>query len=352
MTEGLKGRFYPTAVGSLPYRDPEAACAKILGSFKEIPFWPQLVKRSFLENMYVQFSEGFPGVVVDLENKRIYVDSEKGLSDKIEALYEKVLKDDVDYFSIGRAYAEGLYAFLELLSKKTVKPRFLKGQITGPVSFGLTVTDEKKRALFYNPELKEALVKTLCMRARWQARKLKQTGIDPLVFIDEPYLTSIGSSFVTIKREEVEAAMGEIIEALHKEGSLCGVHCCGNTEWGMLFKMGFDVVSFDAYNYYETISLYPQELKQFLKKGGVLAWGIIPNTPQALSEDYDSLTERLDKALALLAAKGIPKADILKAMLVTPSCGLGLADENLSGRIIERTIGFSEKLRERYGKHK
>ena len=51
----------PTALGSLPIVDPMEACCLMTQSFPAIPAWPQLPKRTYLENMYVQFSEGYPG---------------------------------------------------------------------------------------------------------------------------------------------------------------------------------------------------------------------------------------------------------------------------------------------------
>jgi hypothetical protein len=295
--------------------------------------------------MYAQYSQRIPGIVVDTENKRVYVDTGKDLSKETELLYEKFLKDDVDYFSIGEEYAQGLYGFLRALKASGGRPKFLKGQITGPVSFGLTVTDDKKRSLFHNPELKEALVKSLAMKARWQARKLKETGINSIISIDEPYLTSIGSSFVSLKREEAFSALSEVVEAVHKEGALAAMHCCGNTDWGFLVSTGIDILSFDAYNFYESVTLYPQEINEFLKKGGLLAWGIIPNTQDILKENYGSLMERVQGALDLFVKKGISKKDLLAAMLITPSCGLGLVEPYLSDIVIENTVGFSEKMR-------
>lgn len=350
MTDKLRGNFYPTSVGSLPYKDAKAACEKILKYFKDIPFWPQLVRRSFLENMYVQYSQRVPGIVVDTENKRVYVDTTRDLSAEIEQVYGKFLNEDVEYFSIGREYAEGLYAFLTVLRESGARPKFLKGQITGPVSFGLTVTDDKKRSLFYNSELKEVLVKILSMKARWQARKLKETGIECIISIDEPYLTSIGSSFVSLKKEDAFSALGEIVFAIHKEGALAAMHCCGNTDWGFLLSTGIDILSFDAYNFYESITLYPKEISDFLKKGGLLAWGIVPNTPDILKENNNTLVERIEKALNLFIKKGIDRADLLDAMLITPSCGLGLVDEYLSDIVMENTSGFSQKMRELNGK--
>lgn len=348
MAAGLKGNFYATAVGSVPYKNSGVACEKIIRSFKDIPFWPQLVRRSFLENMYVQFSERLPSLVVDQETKSIYIDTQKDTTAQLEELYDRFIKDDVDFFSISQDHAGGLYGLLEALKAIPDKPKFIKGQITGPVSFGLTVTDDKKRSLFYTPELKEALVKTLCMRARWQIRRLKETGADCVMFIDEPYLTSIGSSIVNLKKEEAFSSLIEIIQAIHKEGALSGIHCCGNTDWGFLLGTGLDILNFDAHNFSESVSLYPEELKGFLKRGGVLAWGIIPNTYEAVSESYDSLFKRLETALGLLTKKGIEKKALLEAMIITPSCGLGLIDEYLADIVIDHTVEFSNRLRKAY----
>jgi len=346
--QDLKGNFYPLAVGSLPYRDPARACEKIVSNFKDIPFWPQLVKRSFFENMYVQFSERLPGAVVDEKDKNIYVNTAKDFSKETEIVYEKFLNDDVDFFSISRSYAEGLYKIIEVIKDNNLRPKFIKGQITGPISFGLTVTDDKKRPLFYDPDIKEALVKIIAMRARWQVRKLKEASPRCIIFIDEPYLVSIGSSFVSLNREEAFSSLNEVVQAIHQEGALCGIHCCGNTDWGFVLATDIDILNFDAYNFYESVSLYPGELSAFLDKGGSLAWGIIPNNQDLLKEDNNSLGEKLEKAIGLLVKKGIKKQDLLEAMIITPSCGLGLVDEQLSDAVIERTVNFSGALKERY----
>ena len=53
----------PTMIGSMPHTDPAEACAVVSRYLKDIPAWPQLPQRSFKENMYAQYSEGFPGIV-------------------------------------------------------------------------------------------------------------------------------------------------------------------------------------------------------------------------------------------------------------------------------------------------
>lgn len=333
----------------MPYQDPKVACEKILKSFKAIPFWPQLIRRSFFENMYAQFCENFPGVVVDPKEKRVYVDTARGFSKALETLYSKFLENDLEFFSISPQRAAGLYEMIAAVEKLSDKPKFLKGQTIGPVSFGLTVTDEKRRSIFYNAELKEALVKGLAMRARWQARKLKETGIDIVIFIDEPYLASMGSSYVGLRKEEALSALNEVIAAIHQEGAACGLHCCGNTDWGFLLGTGIDILNFDAYNFCESITLYPRELEAFLKRGGVLAWGIVPSTQDVLKENGDSLFGRIEKALGQFEKKGIGKKDILDSMTITPSCGLGLLEEHIAEIVINHTVEVSDMLKKAYG---
>ncbi len=114
----------PTMIGTMPHTDPAAACAVVKRFLKDLPAWPQLPKRSFLENMYVQNSEGFPGVVV--KENGIFVDRTQELSKPLERLYTAYLENDVDRYPIAREYAAGLYEFLAL---KGMSPRGGKGQV-------------------------------------------------------------------------------------------------------------------------------------------------------------------------------------------------------------------------------
>ncbi|MCM8766341.1 MAG: hypothetical protein NC920_05860, partial [Candidatus Omnitrophica bacterium] len=57
-------QFQATGIGSLGHIHSPEATSLVLNLFKEIPFWVQLPQRSFRENMYVQFSEGIPGIVI------------------------------------------------------------------------------------------------------------------------------------------------------------------------------------------------------------------------------------------------------------------------------------------------
>jgi methionine synthase II (cobalamin-independent) len=341
----LQFNFVPTCIGSMPHTDPAEICRKILNAFVEIPFWPQLPKRSFLENMYVQYSTGVPNVVVDEEKKVVYVDASQDMSGAIEKTYEHVLSDDVDYFAIPNDYARGFYEFLhQLTTNRPCALRYLKGQVTGPVSFGLAVVDDKKQAIFYHQELQEVLTKVLCMKARWQIRKLKEHCDKVIIFIDEPYMVSIGSSYVPIKQEEAIKRIDEVIEAIHAEGALAGIHCCGNTDWGLLLKTAIDIISFDAYGFTESLMLYPKELQAFVGAGRCIAWGIVPTSGDA-HEPVEALVNKAKKSFTMITSKGIGEEDFLNASLITPSCGCGTRTPVQSEEIMKRTVALAEELR-------
>ena len=64
---GLKGGLSTTAMGITPHEDVDEALR--LAFTMDIPFWPQLPKLSYYEDMYVQAMEHFPGVVIEVEWK-------------------------------------------------------------------------------------------------------------------------------------------------------------------------------------------------------------------------------------------------------------------------------------------
>ncbi len=346
MREILKRKLFATGIGSLPHTDAKTACRVVLKNFKDIPFWPQLAKRSFLENMYTQFTEGLPGTVIDIKKNTVSINTEGDFTKHLAESYQKVLDNDMEYFAVTKARAEGLYILLNEL--KTNHPNIIKGHITGPVSFGMTVTDEKKKAIFYHPELSEILTKILVLKTRWQTKKLKELSENVIIFIDEPYLVSIGSSVVNIKPLDASAKIKELVDAVHQEGGLAGAHCCGNTDWSLLLKTDIDILNFDAYNYAKSVSLYPGEVKGFLDKGGMLAWGIVPTSDAVNKEDAASLIKRLEDGFKLLIDKGISKDKLLDSLMVTPSCGTGTMEVKAAERVLSMTAAVSEELKKKY----
>jgi len=333
----------PTIIGSMPHTDPRKACALVTRYLKDIPAWPQLPRRSFLENMYVQYSEGFPGVVIG--NDRIYVDTSKDYQKPLEELYAAYLENDDSRFPVGPDYAAGLYAFLE---QENLSPLAVKGHVTGPLSWGLTVADDNKRAVLYHEVLGDAVPRLLKLKAAWQEKELKKISKNTIIFVDEPYMASYGSSVAAGPFSSPEKVAEMIDEVFQGIGGLKGLHCCGNTDWSVLLKTSLDILNFDTYNYAESLTLYPDEIKKFLARGGCIAWGIVPNdAPSAEKETIAALRDRLEEAIAPFTRHGLPFRDILAHSLLTPSCTLIPLGEEGAEKALELLVGLSAEMRKK-----
>jgi len=330
-------------IGSMPHTDPSQACSQVTSYLKDIPAWPQLPNRSFLENMYVQYSQGFPGVVV--AEDRIYVDRSQDLDRPLEQLYAAYLENDFDKYPISPDYAAGLRSFLSL---SNLSPLAIKGQVTGPVTWGLTVTDESKRAIIYDDILGDAVAKLLRLKAGWQENKLSQISKNTIIFVDEPYLQAYGSSsFITLSKERIISLLEEVLAGIK---GLKGIHCCGNTDWSVILETSTDILSFDTYNYAPSLSLYPSEVKKFLDGGGNIAWGIVPNDEESLAkESVASLKDRLEESMAPFTRNGIRFKQLVGQGLLTPSCGLAsLSTGEATAQTLELLAKLSATIRKRY----
>lgn len=334
--------FESTGLGSMPFADPEESCRIIFDNFKKIPFWPQLPKRSFLENMYVQFSERLPGLVVDESGNNIFIDNSR-VASEIESVYAKYLEGDAEFFKISEDHARGLYKFIDSIDAGSKEIKAVKGHITGPISFALSVTDQNKRAIIYDKDLFEVLTKTLVMKARWQIKRLKKAFPSVIIFIDEPYLVSIGSSYVNINTGSAFEKLDELIKSVKQEGALCGIHCCGNTDWGTVLKRDIDILSYDAYNFTKEFLLYAPDLKNYLDRGGSIAWGIVPSSELVEKETLKGLAQRFKSTLSGLVEKGISKDSV--SSLITPSCGVGTLTKESAAKALELASALSEEMR-------
>lgn len=341
----LDAPLLPMHIGSMPHDDPRHACDLTFEHFSQIPTWPQLPRFSPLENMYVQFSERFPGIVVEPEGNRIYVDQTADLDPALEQLYMAYLENDLTFGALSPEYAAGFFAFVEQSPAHSDAFIAVKGQVTGPVSWGLRVTDQNRRPLLYKEILADAIAKFLRLKAAWQEQELQKVFEKTIVFVDEPYLANFGSALIPIQRNHVVDLIGEVLAGIK---GLKGAHCCGNTDWSILLETDIDVVSFDAYGYGHTLALYPDAVRAFLDRGGVVAWGIVPHNDHIFYETAESLLGHLERAWSHLEKKGIRREEIVAASLITPSCGTGTLSPEVAEQVFQLTARLSELAREKY----
>ena len=345
----------PVLIGSLPHRKHHDAVELIFHYTDQIPLWPQLPFYQE-EGMLLQFLPGFPGIT--RREDKTYIDSSSSdFETEFLAFYEDYLAVvegaqalEESRFAMGEKEAAGFELFLTKATQQAESVVTLKGQLTGPVTFCTGLVDQEGRALFYDEQLRDAAVKLLALRARYQARKMARIKERPLVFFDEPGLAGFGSSaFITITPDDIHNCLNEVFEGVKAEGGLTGVHVCANTEWSILFDTGVDIISYDAYSYFDKLILFPDHLVSFLNRGGILASGIVPSTAEFIEQETtDQLVQKWLDQLAQLEGLGIPRDQIIRQTLITPSCGTGTVSEAQALRVLEMTSEVSKAVRERW----
>lgn len=345
------------AIGSLPCDNLEDAMGLV--KIFDIPFWPQLAKISKNEDMIVQFLENMPSFFVekdflDTECDEFFEDIEQFLMD-----YEEVCADcskietidALDKYGISEKYSVTFSKFIELVKNR--QPKFAKGQIVGPFTLATTLVDNSGRCAFYDETLKEIIVKTLALKALWQVKQIKcaSPNTTPIIFIDEPCLSQLGTSaFLTISQDDVVEMISSISDLIKQSGGISAIHCCGKCDWEVPIKCGVDIINLDAYSYAQNLSVFDESVNKFLENGGKIAWGIVPTLDSAALEkaDINTTLKVFEKAVKYLTKKGISEKIILDNSLITPSCGAGSLSEVLARKAMELTVESAKSLKERY----
>ena len=365
MAENSKLTLECLAIGSLPHINLEKAMELVKKDFNKIPFWPQLTKISKNEDMIFQFLENMPSFFIDENTGKSYLETE---SDKFFADMEQFFED---YETILSNCHSGQNHAIELLNKyavsninssafpefikivKDTKPAYAKGQIVGPFTLATTLVDKTGKCAFYDETLREIIVKTLTLKALWQIQEIKCASPEttPIIFIDEPSISQLGTSaYITISNDEVKNMIKEISDIIKSNGAMSAIHCCGKCDWKVPIDAGVDIINLDAYAFAQNLSLFSKDLKIYLEHGRKIAWGIVPTLhPEILEKtDLSNMIAVFEKAIKYLTKKGIDEKIIIDNSLVTPSCGAGSLSENLAHKAMDLTKQLSDSLKERY----
>jgi methionine synthase II (cobalamin-independent) len=354
----MRNQFQPNAaamlIGSQPLKEHKEANRLVFEYTPDIPNWVQLPAYRN-EGMVDQFMDGLPGLVRAGESN--YVDVTAGDFDQQTlAFFEEYLQVvgqegqwDQTRFVLTPEFAPGFFSLLDGLDRHRVTLKAVKGQVTGPITFCTALHDQDKRAIFYHDTLRDAAVKLLALKAAWQAKTLGRIGVPVIIFIDEPALAGYGSSeFISISREDIAACLKEVIDAVHGQGALAGVHVCANTDWSLLLDSEVDILNFDAYGYFDKLILYADPLKKFLASGRFLAWGLVPTLrpEQIEAATVDALWQDWKNKSRQLAEMGMDPASVQTQSFITPSCGTGSLTPELSRKVLELTRGLSQRIRQ------
>ncbi|KUO53242.1 MAG: hypothetical protein APF76_01860 [Desulfitibacter sp. BRH_c19] len=305
----LKGNCQTTAMGILPHEEIEGALELSLSM--DIPFWPQLPKTSFYEDMYAQISERFPGIILDQKNKSISFSLSK-FYNEIDQLLENW--DNEKYFQMSEEYSAYFHRFLE---QDLSAYGYIRGQTIGPISYGLKIMDEDKKPMIYHQEVREVIFDFIAKKIQAQYNQMKHIHPRPFVWVDEPGLQMI---FMAMTGYASNNALNDYKEFLTKFEGPKGVHLCGNPDWSFLLQLDLNILSIDTLAWGHIFTRYKNEIKSFLDKGGIISWGITPTLKEEYDlEDFNSIVNKLESMWNYLEQSGVSRKQILSQAWLAPA---------------------------------
>ena len=336
----IPGNLLTTAMAVMPHTDSSQALKAAMSL--DIPFWPQLPRLSYYEDMYVQASEHFPGIVLDLDKQKLSFSIDKFAAELEETL---IHFEEPEYFDISREYSSVYHQFLEM--DVSSRPA-IRGQLEGPISFGLNVLDQNERPILFDDTVRSFMFEFMAKRINVQLNRLKNLNPNAFMFIDEPGLQFLFSALSGYDSTAAGRDMEEFIALLERP---CGIHLCGNPDWDFLLNMDLDILSMDTYLNGEIFASYAGSIKRFMNNGGVLVWGIVPTNIEPFEqESMDSLQTLLEDVWAVLNKKGIDRDFVLSRSLISPAtcCLVNPDGEKTVEKAFTVVRELSQRLREEY----
>jgi hypothetical protein len=324
----------------MPHKNVDRALRLALSV--DVPFWPQLPLFSYYEDMYVQASEHFPGIVLDMEKRTLRFSMDKFMNEFEETMTHF---HEPEYFDISDTYSVVYGRFLSLdLSGRPA----IRGQLEGPISFGLNVIDQDDRPILFNDTIRPFMLEFMAKRANVQLNRLKERNPNAFMYVDEPGLQFVFSAMAGYTDVAARADMESFFSMVERPR---GVHLCGNPDWDFLLGLDIDILSLDIYTNGEVFVCYAASIRDFLKRGGTLVWGIVPTNAEAFEKDnIDSLQKRLKETWRTLEESGIDFELLLSRSMLSPAtcCLVNPDGDKTVEKAFETVQNLSSILREQY----
>jgi hypothetical protein len=368
-----------TGIGSHPLNDPKQVIQDILRSKTTHPYVPQLR----MDEMIFQFHYKFPGLQVEKGNVVLDLNTpnfkEKFDKFKENLKFRELLLQPHGEKLMPELY-KALYLFSDLLSESSTQYQGIKCQMTGPITEAASIKLRPgKGKLIQNPEFLDLIVSLSAEVAHWLSSFLLKiaevNGIsrsNVILFLDEPLFP------LAIENEiAYEDAVEKISGVLKLIQCKKGIHICDDpiSVIDIILKYPIDLFSFDGIKYPKTLGNTQIDiLNEYIKRGGGIAFGITPNTPESLFgvENITSIISgelnpnaflpapsdliyTLQKNIHPIARKGISIQQLLTQSVITPACGFrnfNIPTPEVGEGIVLRLLDIQEQaaqqLREDY----
>jgi hypothetical protein len=304
-----------TGIGSLPVTSIDSAIRSVAEFSPEVPFWPQLPRRSAHESA---IGQGL-NIVAHLIEARSEGYGYRVREGRIDEVVETLHRSSGELTS---ANAAGFGAFEDALSSGLFSAAIaVKGQIEGPITLS-SYLFHMGRPFLSDPALFAAVAFHVSQVICWQIDGLNSTGLPVLLFVDEPALC-LEAPANAVSEEKRLSALAATLNDARARGAYAGLHCCAARPFERMFRAKPDILSFDAHEGLELFFADPHAL-DFVNQGGTVAYGLVPTMRHLNAIDAASIFIRW---LEAASRAGDPQRLAQRAM-ITATCGLGLLEKS------------------------
>ncbi len=286
---------------------------------------------------------GFPGLVVDAAALRVYVDRNEA-ERRIDSLWLAYLEHTITYAALSADDAAGLAEMARIGGWRDL--RAVKGQILGPISAALQLTDEREQPLIYDDMLFDAIAQLLRLRVAWQELRLSEIAPVTIICIDEPLLEAVDSPFFP---HDWDRIAGQIDDVLAGINGCRALYTRGDVDLNRLMHTSVELLIAESAAYRRLCESGCEDLIAFLERGGMVGIGIVPSDPEQLKmASVDSLFDAFASLLDDLTSQGVAHDYMLQQTVLSPAQSLGYLDNASAERALQLLAGVSQRIREEY----
>ena len=222
---------------------------------------------------------------------------------------------------------------------KKFEPPYAVLNLLGPFTLSQRLQNAAEEQMLIDKNYRKLFIQGICVKALWMIEKIKEISpkTTPIIMLEEPMFAQLGDikrSNEEITVELVTGLFSRVFEKLHESGAVVGVQCLDKCDWKIPINAGVDLISFDAYNNPNVLTIIPETIIEFISRGGKINWAIVPVMNESIvkSLNIDYLYKRLLSTMQGLILSGVPEQYVYNSAMVS-----------IQGDVDKLPIIFAEK---------
>ena len=323
-------------LGAMPYDNIDGTTKMVAKLFQKLPSLYRHPKISTEDTIINRTLSNIPGIKINDNKVMIKITSNhyKQNLAKLEKAFNYPILENLDFFAFESPFIDKYFQIL----KKFQSPETVIN-LLGPFTLSQILINAAEEEMLVDKTYRKLFIQAICVKALWIIEKIKEVSPEtkPLIILEEPLLGHLGD----IKRENEEITVdivtslfARVIEKLKEAGAIVGVQCLEKCDWKIPINAGVDMISLDSYNNPNNLCIIPEQIMEFIERGGKINWGIVPVTNEAIVKNLnlDIIEHRLFSTMEGLIIAGVPEKYVYNSAYVS-----------IQGEVDKLPLIFAEK---------